>query len=202
MIETTIANLEKHNFVVHRVATADEAKDKVIELIPLGSAVGFGGSTTVAQAGIHDALRAGDYRLFDPYVPGLDPEENERRRKGGMQAEYYVTGVNAVSEEGELFYLDGIGNRVGAVSYGPGAVVVVTSIKKIVPDEAAAWKRIKEEASPPNAKRFGANVPCVETGECSDCDSPNRICNIYLRIHRVGAKNRFHIIFVDENLGF
>ncbi len=202
MIEKTIANLEKHNFLVHRVATAAEAKDKVLELIPPGVTVGFGGSTTVAQAGIHDALRAGDYNLFDPYVSGIDPEENVRCRKGGMQAEFYVTGVNAVSEEGELFYLDGIGNRVGAVSCGPGAVIVVTSTKKIVPDEAAAWKRIKEQAAPPNAKRFGAKVPCVETGECSDCESPNRICNLYLRIHRVWDKNRFHIIFVDEDLGF
>ena len=66
-----------------------------------------------------------------------------------------------------------------------------------------AWQRIKDQASPPNAKRFGAKVPCVQAGECSDCDSPNRICNIYLRIHRVWEKKRFHVIFVDdENLGF
>ena len=202
MIERAIANLEKHRFIVQRVSAAAEAKEAALLLIPDGSTVGLGGSTTVKQAGILDALRAGDYRLFDQYEPGIDKVENERCRKEGMLAEFYVTGANAISEQGELFYLDGIGNRVAAVSYGPGVVITVVSVKKIVADEDAAWERVRNEAAPPNAVRFGADVPCVKTGKCMDCDSSARICNIYLKIHRAWEKDRFHIILVDEDLGF
>jgi len=202
MIDKTIANLEKHNFTVHRAASAEEAKKIILDLIPHKSTIGLGGSITILQAGILDALRAGDYRLLDQYEPGITAEENMRRRRDGMTAQFYVTGVNAVSEEGELFYLDGIGNRVAAVSFGPEKVIIVTSTKKIVPDEKAAWKRIRERAAPPNAVRFGADVPCVASGKCVDCDSPDRICNAYLRIHRVRDKDRFRIILVDEDLGF
>ena len=202
MIERAIANLEKHNFIVRRVSTAAEARDAALSLIPDGSTVGLGGSTTVKQAGILDALRTGDYKLFDQYEPGIDKAENERRRKEGMLAEFYVTGANAISERGELFYLDGIGNRVAAVSYGPGVVIAVVSVKKIVADEETAWARVRNEAAPPNAVRFGADVPCVKTGRCEDCASPDRICNIYLKIHRAWEKDRFHVILVDEDLGF
>lgn len=202
MINRTIANLEKHNFSVRRAATAGEAKKMVLDLIPAGSAVGLGGSMTVQQGGILDALRAGDFKLHDQYEPGISREENMKRRLDGLAADYYVTGVNAISEKGELFYLDGIGNRVAAVSFGPERVIIVASAKKIVANEEAAWERIREKAAPPNAVRFGADVPCVRTGKCVDCDSPNRICNVYLRIHRAWKKDRFHIILVDEDLGF
>ena len=202
MIERTIANLEKHNFSVKRAANAGEAKKIVLDLIPAGSAVGLGGSMTVQQGGILDALRAADCKLLDQYEPGISREENMKRRLEGLAADYYVTGVNAISEKGELFYLDGIGNRVAAVSFGPERVIIVASTKKIVANEEAAWERIREKAAPPNAVRFGADVPCVKTGKCVDCDSPNRICNAYLRIHRAWKKDRFHIILVDEDLGF
>ncbi len=202
MIDRTIANLEKHNFSVQRAATAEEAKKIVLDLIPAGSTVGLGGSMTVQQSGILDALRAGDCKLLDQYEPGISREENMKRRREGMVADYYVTGVNAISEKGELFYLDGIGNRVAAVSFGPEKVIVVAGTKKVVVNEEAAWERIREKAAPPNAVRFGADVPCVKTGKCVDCDSPNRICNIYIRIHRAWRKDRFYIILVNEDLGF
>ena len=202
MINRTIANLEKHNFSVQRAATAGDARKIVLDLIPAGSTVGLGGSMTVQQGGILDALRAGDFKMHDQYEPGISREENMKRRLEGLAADYYITGVNAISEKGELFYLDGIGNRVAAVSFGPERVIIVASTKKIVANEEAAWERIREKAAPPNAVRFGADVPCVKTGKCVDCDSPNRICNAYLRIHRAWKKGRFHIILVDEDLGF
>jgi L-lactate utilization protein LutB len=202
MIERTVANLEKHNFIVHHVKTAAEARRLVLSLIPAGSTVGLGGSMTVQQSGILEALRKGGYKLFDQYEAGISREENMRRRREGMLAQFYVTGVNAISEAGELFYLDGIGNRVAAVSFGPEKVIVVASVKKIVPDEEAAWKRIREKAGPPNAARFGADVPCVEAGRCVDCESANRICNVYVKIHRQWTKGRFYVILLDEEFGF
>ncbi len=201
-VEKTIANLKRHNIEVLRASDGDECRKVVLDMLPRGTSIGMGGSTTVRQVGLLDALRARDYELHDQYEEGISAEENQRRRRAGLTAQYYITGVNAVSEAGELFLVDGIGNRVAAVSYGPEHVILVCGTNKLVQSEDEAWKRIREKAAPLNAKRFGVDTPCVKTGVCCDCDAERRICNIYVRIHRTMAPGRITLILVDEDLGF
>lgn len=201
-IEKTVENLNLHNIEVIRAADGDECRKIVLDMLPRDASIGLGGSTSVKEIGLLDALRARDYDLHDQYEEGISKEENSRRRRAGLVAQYYITGVNAISEEGEMFFLDGIGNRVAAVSYGPEKVIIVAGVNKLVRDEAAAWRRIREKAAPPNARRFGANTPCAESGVCSDCDAAQRICNIYLRIHRAMIPGRITLVLIDEPHGF
>ena len=201
-IEKAIAALTAHNIEVRRVATGEECRDEVLATIPPKSTVGLGGSVTVRQIGLLDALAKGDYIFFNQYEEGIPKDENQRRRRAGLTAQYYVTGVNAVSEDGELFFLDGIGNRVAAVSYGPERVILVTGVNKICRNERAAWERIRTKAAPPNAKRFGADTPCAQSGVCEDCDSDRRICNIYVKIHRAFAPGRITLFLINQPLGY
>jgi hypothetical protein len=201
-IANAITNLRAHNIEVRLVESREECRVAVLETIPAKSTVGLGGSTTVQQIGLLDALAAGDYKVFNQYEQGISKEENQRRRRAGLTAQYYVTGVNAISEQGELFFLDGIGNRVAAVSYGPEKVILAAGVNKICRDERAAWARIREKAAPPNAKRFGADTPCRETGKCVDCEADARICNIYVKIHRAMTPGRITLFLINQNLGF
>lgn len=201
-IETAIASLAAHNIEVRRFATGAECRVAVLALIPRRATVGLGGSVTVQQIGLLDALAKGEYAVFNQYEEGIPKEENQRRRRAGLTAQYYVTGVNAISEDGELFFLDGMGNRVAAVSYGPEKVILVAGTNKICRDEPAAWERIRKKAAPVNAKRFGAPTPCAQTGVCEDCGSDRRICNIYVKIHRAFTPGRITLFLIDEALGF
>jgi hypothetical protein len=202
LLAKIIMNLKAHNIEVRLLESGAECRDEVLALIPRKATVGIGGSTTVKQIGLLDALAKGDYTVFNQYEEGISREENQRRRRAGLTAQYYVTGVNAISEQGELFFLDGMGNRVAAVSYGPEKVFLVAGINKICSNERAAWERIRTLAAPPNAKRFGADVPCAQTGVCEDCGSDKRICNIYVKIHRAMTRGRITLFLIRQSLGF
>lgn len=201
-IEKAVAALQAHNIEVRLCESGDECRDEALSLIPPKSTVGLGGSTTVKQIGLLDALVAGGHTLVNQYEQGISKEENQRRRRAGLTAQYYVTGVNAISEDGELFFLDGTGNRVAAVSYGPEKVILVAGVNKICRDERDAWRRIREKAAPLNAQRFGVDAPCVRTGVCEDCGVEQRICNIYVKIHRAFVPGRITLFLINQNLGF
>jgi hypothetical protein len=202
ILEEVAQNLRKRNFDVTIVSTKLTAMQAALKLIPEGSVVGLGGSVTVVEIGLLDALRKGDYNLWDQYEEGISKEENMRRRQGGASADFFVTGTNAIAKEGALVNIDGMGNRVSALCFGPEKVVLVVGRNKICDDIHAALDRVQKYVAPKNAKRFGVDTPCVETGECSDCSSPQRICNIYSIIKRQSAPGRIHVILVDEDLGF
>lgn len=195
-------NLRKKNFEVLTVANGEDARKKALELIPEGSVVGMGGSMTVQGIGLLDALRSGGYDLCDQYEEGISREENHRRRRRGLTADVFVTGTNAIAKEGALVNIDGMGNRVAALSYGPAKVIVIVGRNKICDTIDAALERVQTYVAPRNAKRFGVDTPCVETGECSDCAAARRICNIYSIIKRQMNPGRLHVILVNEDLGF
>jgi L-lactate utilization protein LutB len=157
---------------------------------------------TVKEIGLLDALREGGFELCDQYEEGISKEENYSRRRRGAAAEVFVTGTNAIAKEGALVNIDGFGNRVAALTYGPENVIVVVGRNKICDDIHKALDRVQNYVAPMNAKRFGVDTPCVKTGKCEDCSSPQRICNIYSIIKRQSAPGRFHVILVDEDLGF
>ncbi|MCX7703816.1 MAG: lactate utilization protein [Planctomycetota bacterium] len=201
-LEKVAEALRKNNFDVHIVASGDEARKLALSLIPEGASVGLGGSVTVQQVGLLDALRNGKYRLFDQYEAGISREENIRRRKQGLTADFFVTGTNAVTEDGELVNIDGFGNRVAALAFGPSKVILLVGRNKLVKNIEAGFKRIYDVVAPKNAKRFGVNPPCVKDGKCSNCNHPQRICNIYSVIARQVEKGRITVILIDSDLGF
>lgn len=194
--------LEKNGITVFAVDTGSEAREKALSLIPEGATVGVGGSRTVAEIGLLDALRSGDYNLFDQYNPDLSKQASLAARKAGTHADCFIAGSNAVTDDGKIVNIDGMGNRLAAFAYGPEKVIIVVGRNKIVKDVDAGIDRIKNVAAPMNARRFGANTPCAQTGKCSDCDSPERICSLTLIIEKQRQQGRINVILVNADLGF
>jgi hypothetical protein len=184
------------------VSSGEKACGKVLKMIPRGASVGLGGSRTLQEIGLLDALRAGDYEVYDQYDPGLPKSEAMELRKKGTHAEFFLSGSNAVTEDGKIVNTDGLGNRLAGMCFGPDRVIIVAGRNKIVGDLAAAMDRIRNYAAPINARRFGADVPCVKDTFCSDCDSPDRICSLTLVIEKQRIKGRMKVILVNEDLGF
>ena len=200
-IQKTKEALEANNIECIVVESKEEALQKALEIIPEGAEIGLGGSVTVEQIGLLEKLRTGNYTLYDQYEPGIEMEENLRRRKKGMLAKYFVAGTNAITLDGQLVNVDGMGNRVCAQIFGPDKVVLVAGTNKIVKDIHAGFERLQEIA-PINAKRVGIPTPCLETEECIDCDAPTRICNMYTIIRRMMFPGRLTLILVKDKLGY
>jgi L-lactate utilization protein LutB len=194
--------LEKNGMTAFTADTADQAREKALSLISKGATVGLGGSRTVGEIGLLDGLRSGDYRLFDQYDSSLGQEASVAARKAGTHADYFIAGSNAVTDDGKIVNIDGMGNRLAAFAYGPEKVIIVVGRNKIVRDVEAGIDRVKNVAAPMNARRFGANTPCAKTGKCSDCDSPERICSLTLIIEKQRQPGRVTVILVNEDLGF
>ena len=180
-------NLLRRGFEVRIAATTEEARQILREEIRAAApeTISFGGSMTMEATGIVDELRRkGRYRLFDGVDYTLPPEERIEIRRQGLLADLYISGINAITEEGALYWLDGIGNRVAAIAFGPRKVLLVAGRNKIVATRAAAEARIRDIAAPRNVARLGQKTPCAVTGVCADCDSEGRICNTHLRMER------------------
>ncbi len=201
-VKRTIENLEKNNMMGYFVETENEALEKIKELVHDGSTVGIGGAMTLFEIGAIDFLRKGDYQLLDRYKEGLTPSDIKEVFRKSFFADAYLTSSNAVTEKGELYNVDGNGNRVAAMLYGPDQVIVVVGINKIVKDVEQAILRVKEIAAPANNKRLNKPNPCTKIGYCADCNSPDRICNEYTLIKRQGVKGRIHVIIVNKELGY
>ncbi len=198
--------LEKNNFGVFVVDTAAEAGKLVMEnLLPASGAktVSYGGSMTMKSAGLHDTLlQQENIEVIRPDEPGLSMEDKIERRRQGLLVDFYISGTNAITENGHLVNLDMIGNRVAAITFGPKNVVILVGRNKIVPDLEAAIYRIKEYASPVNAMRLDCKTPCVKTSHCEDCKSPGRICNSWVITEKSFPKGRINVVLINEELGF
>jgi len=198
--------LEKNNFDVFVVENAAEAGKLVMEkILPESGAksVSYGGSMTMKSAGLHDSLLdCEEIELLRPDEPNLSLEEKLERRRQGLLVDFYLSGTNAVTEAGHLVNLDMIGNRVGAITFGPKNVVILVGRNKIVPDLDSAMYRIKEYASPVNAMRLDCKTPCVKTSHCEDCSSPGRICNSWTITEKSFPKGRIKVVLINEDLGF
>lgn len=181
--------------------TLEDAKEKVIDIIPKNSSIALGGSVTLNQMDLVNHFRNGEYNLFDRYkdVPFSETVEIMRQ---SMLADYLVTSTNAITKNGELVNMDSTGNRAAAMIFGPKKVVVIVGVNKIVEDLDSAYKRIKEVAIL-NAKRINHKAPCTITGSCSDCNVKDRICN-YISVVNNGRKfeDRITILVVAENVGY
>ncbi|ABR31062.1 membrane protein [Thermosipho melanesiensis] len=192
--------LNKKRHEVYIARNKDSALKIVLGLIPENSSVATGGSLTLTEIGLLEKLRTGNYIFYDRYSAKSTEEKYELERKAFF-ADYYICSANAITEKGEIALLDGNGNRVAAVIFGPKNVILVTSINKIVKDLEQARERIRY-ISPMNTKRLNLNTPCVQTGYCVDCASHQRICNYYTIIES-GFRHpgRIKVVLVLEELG-
>lgn len=201
-INRTMENLEKNNMEAFYVENEEELIEKISEFVKEGDTVSVGGSMTLFETGIIDFLRKGKYNFLDRYKEGLTSEQIKDIFRKSFLSDVYFTSSNAITEEGELYNVDGNGNRVAAMLYGPEKVVVVAGVNKIVKNVEEAIKRVKEVAAPANTVRLNKNTPCIKTGYCMSCMSSNRICNEYTLIKRQGMKGRIKVIIVGKELGY
>ncbi len=179
----------------------EDAKNKTLELIAENSTVSFGGSVTLAQTGILDALRNGNYNLLDR-DNAETPEKGKQIMYDSFKADYYLLSANAMTIDGKLINIDGRGNRLAAFIFGPKNIIVVASMNKVFLDEKSALERVRNFASPVNVQRLGKKTPCSVTGICADCNSPECICSHIVITRHSQIKNRIKIVLVGENLGF
>ncbi len=185
------------------IPSPEEAVDKVVSLIPKGSTVGMGGSVTIPGSGLLEKLRGGDYTLLDRYKEDVTKAEDWEFRVKGVNCDVYLTSTNALTEDGVLVNVDGLGNRVAAMSFGPKKIIFLAGVNKIVPTIDDALRRIKHIVAPANALRFGAPTICSKTGFHSDkCRPPTRICNKTLIIEGEMQVGRIHLILTGESMGF
>ncbi len=187
-------------FTAEVVRDAEEARARLLEWIPAGATVGVGGSVTVRELGVLEELESRGCRVLDHWRAA--PEEVPEVRREQLRSDVFLTSANAITREGEIVLVDGVGNRVAATAFGPRIVVVVAGRNKVVDDLSGAWRRIEEIAAPKNASRLGRDLPCVKKESCQGCKSPQRICRIYLVVAFKPAQTDFRVLLVDEDLGF
>lgn len=201
-IERTIKNLNNRNMEGYYVNDEQELIELLKELISENSLVGVGDSMTLFQTGVIDFLRREKFNFLDKYKDGITSEEKREIYIKNFSADTFLCSTNALTEEGELYNIDGNGSRVAPMLYGPKQVILVTGINKIVRDIEEAEKRVRSYAAPIDAKRLGKKTPCVELGYCVDCKSTNRICNDFVIIRGQFVKGRIKVIIVGEQLGY
>ena len=196
-----VKNLQKHHFEAYYCATKAEALSQVLALMPEGSTVGWGGATSAAQVGVQEAVHAGNYQVIDR-DRFSDPAEKLRCMRECFNADFFITGANAISLDGQMVNIDGNGNRVGMIVYGPKNIIVVAGMNKVCASIEDAVKRARTVAAPMNQQRFGLPNPCTCTGICADCLSESSICNQILITRNSKPAGRIKFVLVGEELGF
>lgn len=199
---TIIRALESRKFGAYYCPTAEEALQKALSLIPAGASVSWGGSVTLREIGLLDCVREGGYRVVDRDAAKSQEERMELMRRAFL-CDVYLTSVNALSEDGVLVDVDGMGNRAAATLFGPKSVIAVVGMNKICRTEEDAVTRARTEAAPVNAARLGlAKTPCSRTGACGDCKTDECICSDIVKIRMSLVNRRIQVILVGEPLGF
>lgn len=200
-IRKLIKNLEKRQIEGFYCETKEEAAELVLKLLEGSKSVSWGGSATLDEIGIKERLAEIDIEAFDPYAFGTEGATKERRLEG-MLKDAYLMSTNAITIDGVMLNIDGSGNRLAALSFVTDKVIIVAGRNKIVKDEAEAYSRVKNVASPANAIRLNFNTPCAKTGMCGECIGPDSMCAHVLYTRGSRVKGRIKVILVNEELGF
>lgn len=198
----TIEALNKNNMNGYLVNTKEELIEKIRELVKENSTVACGGSMSLFETGVIDHLRSERYNFLDRYKEGLSREELTRLFKESFFVDAYFASSNAVTEDGKLYNVDGNGNRVAAILFGPEKVILVVGVNKIVKNIDEAVIRNREVSAPANAKRLNKMTPCAKVGYCMDCKSNDKICREFTVIASQSNKDRIHVIFMNEDIGY
>lgn len=201
-MQRTAEALRKNNFYCECAESTQDALEIVKSLISEGDSISAGGSMTLVETGVLDLIRNGKYNFYDRNVAGLSKEEIDDIYLKSFSCDAYFTSSNAITENGELFNIDGNSNRVAAMLYGPKSVIVIAGYNKIVKDIDAAKRRLEEIAAPANAVRLNTGTPCTVTGKCCNCSSDNRICANTVIMSHQRRKDRVKVILVAEELGY
>lgn len=197
-----IQAFESHNMTCMFVENEDELKTYLKNIFNQGKKVAVGGSVTLNQLGVIDMLRESDVDFIDRYEEGISREEMENRFREAFFADLFITSTNALTVDGCLYNVDGTGNRVAAMIYGPKEVIVIAGMNKIFYSEEEAISHIQNCSAPANAMRLNKKTPCTKTGHCMECHSPERICSSYVKLGYQSKINRIKVIIVEESLGY
>lgn len=187
-IQKTIQNLQRNNMAGYYVEDETELIALLKKLIPEGTSVGCGDSVTLEQTGVFDFLRTENYLFYDKHRPGLSSEEKRSIYLQNFGADTFITGTNAITQDGKLFNIDGNGSRVAPMLYGPEQVIVVVGKNKITETVEAI--------------RLGKHTPCTKLGRCVDCKHEERICNDFVLIARQRIAGRIKVILVNRDCGY
>ena len=200
--ETIIKNLEKRNMEGYFAETKEEAVRIIMErFLTPGTSVCFGGSMTLKESGLMDAIEQSDCIVYDR-TTAKTPEEMRDMKAKMINSDYFLMSTNAITIDGELVNIDGFANRVSFLCYGPEHVIVLAGMNKVVSGVEDGVRRVRDVASPPNTVRLNKNTPCAKTGRCGDCYSEDCICSQLVITRRSGVKNRIKVILVAEELGY
>lgn len=201
-LNTLKNKLENKNFKVSIVEDSTEAIKLIESIIEKDAKVSLGGSKTIEEMGLLKRLYEMNINLVDRYKQGISKEERDDLLRETFTSDYFLTSTNAISMEGNLYNIDGTGNRVAAMCFGPKNVLVICGLNKICDDEENAKSHVRNVAAVANAIRLNKDVPCAKIGYCVNCNAQERICDSFVKIERSHVKNRIHIIFVKEYLGY
>ncbi len=196
-----IKALSLRHFDAYYCASSSEAAEKILSLIPKTDVVSWGGSMTMEALGVIDRVKKGGWRVIDRSTAQSQEEKIEITRSA-LLCDTYLTGANAISEDGEIVNVDGNGNRVAAMTFGPKSVIVACGMNKVVKTAEDAISRARNTAAPVNAQRFDIRTPCKTTGTCADCKSTDSICSYIVRTRLCKPAGRIKVVLVGEALGF
>ncbi len=198
-----IQNLENRRMEGSYAATAAQALEEVLAMIPHGATVYRCGSITTTSMGLWKRMAAlPEVKIIDPFEHGITPQQSLAARRKGLNADVMIASSNAITLDGRLVNLDGLGNRVAAMMFGPDKVILVAGMNKVAPDLDSAIARVKHYAAPVNAIRLGVEAPCTANGLCTDCRSAERVCNMWSIIEGHRKRGRIHVKLVGEVLGY
>ena len=195
-----VKNLQSRHFEAYYCENKEQALEKALELIPKGASIGWGGAMSAQQIGLLDAVHSPEYNAIDR-EKAATAEERDQLMRQASQAQVFITGANGLSLDGEMVNIDGTGNRVAAIVYGPESVIVIAGMNKVMDTLEGAVERARTVAAPMNKQRFGDGTPCAVTGSCGDCKSEKCICNQILITRHCRPVGRIKFILVGEDLG-
>lgn len=200
--EKAAAALQKNHFTAAYFPDRAAATAAILAAIPAGATIGVGGSITINQLGLLDTLAQRGHTIYNHNQPGLTAEEAMATRRQEIVSDVFLTSTNALTLDGQLVNVDGSGNRVASMIFGPRKVLVIAGVNKIVKDVDAALARIKMYAAPLNNMRLNRPNPCVKAGECMDCQLATRICNVYSIMAKRPSGTDIAVYIIGENLGY
>jgi hypothetical protein len=201
-INKVIKKFKKNNITVTFLNDGNELIEFLKKNIPNNSVIGVGDSMTLEITGVYSMLREGKYTFLDKYDKRLTKEEKRNIYIKNFGADIFLSGVNAISENGSLFNIDGNGSRVAPIIYGPKKVYLISGINKITADEQSALERMRSIAAPLDNIRCGKDNPCMKAGHCVDCKSKNKICNYFMKIQGQFDEQRIELILLNGEYGY
>lgn len=202
IISKTVTALKWNRISAQYIEVRSNIFSIIDSFISPGITVGVGDSETMKQLSIYEHLKSLDIRYLDKHNPVLSKEEKREIYINNFNADLFISGVNALTTDGKIFNLDGNGSRAAPIIYGPKKVLLICGTNKIVESDSEAFERIKNTAAPIDAKRLNKKTPCVVTGKCMNCSSPDKICNYCTIIQGQFDINRINVLIVNGQYGF